>query len=191
MEELEAQHAAACKALEAASVATAAAQDAFDADGSDTSARALAKTRDAEQLAAEHHARAQRLLDDARAKAAAELKAQREARRATLIGFLAGLEVYTARQKAAEEITAIVRECAARIVAVPTPEQSVRDAEREIWALEAALGIGIDQALYPDSRAHETAAIFMAHEMLAKIGGDSLEQRITAAFASGLRGVTR
>jgi hypothetical protein len=77
-EELEDQLKAAKGSHLAAVEAVAAAQDAFDADGDDNAAKALAKAREVAEYATEHLCRAERLLAAARERAAAAERAELE-----------------------------------------------------------------------------------------------------------------
>ncbi len=78
--DLEAQHAAAQAAHESAAAAVVTAQAAFDAAGSADTLEALTSARDAERAAAEHVARAGRLLDAAREREAAAARVELERR---------------------------------------------------------------------------------------------------------------
>jgi hypothetical protein len=81
------EHAAA--ALAAATAAIAPAQASFDDDPSDSAAKALRAARDAESLAREHHARAERLLTAAKEREAEKQRAADEARVAEIDAQLA------------------------------------------------------------------------------------------------------
>lgn len=187
--ELQAQHESAASACSAAETSVQAAQAAFDDDGSDTCARALAKARESADLTREHLSRARRLLDEASAKAAAELRAQREARLAEVDAWLAGPGYSAARAAAIEAVATALRGAAKVYADSGAIEAEIRKHEHERMTLRVALGqseadavagcvssfgaslSGIVRAL--DKHAHST---------------DTLEGRFLHAVRRGLEG---
>ncbi|MDB4988669.1 MAG: hypothetical protein JWN04_3847 [Myxococcaceae bacterium] len=85
--------------------ATATALTKFDADGSDASAKALAKARESEATAREHVGRAQRLLDAAKTVEAAKARKAMQLRKADLEVDLDPANVSAIREPGASEET--------------------------------------------------------------------------------------
>ncbi len=135
--ELRQQLDAAHTAENAATRATEAAQRAFDADGSAPSEKALLAARDAERGAAEHVARAERLLAAGEQAEAAELRKVNERRKAEIETQLADRS----------EIKRLEREHARALLLTTDKWQARRDHEeardklnRELDTIRVALG---------------------------------------------------
>lgn len=183
LDELQAQLEAARGAHSKAETAHLQVRERFDTDPS--TEREFLAARDQLVLSEEHVARAERLLEAAKAKAAAERRAQLEARRAELQEQLAGGVLAARRRPGAEaEAAALLTAVDARMRRLAL-EQEIRRAEHELHAVRLELG--------EESRPPEGSVSPFVHDVrelvqdaLRQAGGDPYRQRALMALGAYL-----